>query len=237
MNGHTTTEMLHDFVEGLLEAEDRLEVEAHVASCAACAEQAREFEALLAAMGGLPANATVPEGLWEGIEARMGRAEGGPSEDGATRVLAFPSERRAGSHRYTLSLSQLAAAASVIAVLSAGVVWAVLGTGTPAATPVATIEGPAPRGAARLVSAGDASYVTAASELEALLEQGRGVLAPETLAAIESSLGTIDAAIADVERALRADPSSELLGRMLVSHQGARLRVLRQAVRQVQGQI
>lgn len=236
MNAHTTNGTLHDFVEGLLPAEERAEVEAHLAACAACAEQARELEGLLASLGGLSASAAVPEGVWEGIEARIRGPVGGTSGEGPARVLSFPSGR-AGVRRYTLSLGQLAAAASIVAVVSAGVVWAALGAGTPAGSPVAAVESPAPGGAARLVSTGDASYVTAASELEALLEQGRGVLAPETLAAIESSLATIDAAIAEVERALRSDPSSDLLGRMLVRHQGARLRVLRQAVRQVQGQI
>jgi len=88
-----------------------------------------------------------------------------------------------------------------------------------------------------MVSSGESSYEAAASELERILDQGRGLLDPETVATLERSLATIDQAIAEVEEALDADPSSELLARLLVNHQGTRLRVLRQAATLVRPQV
>ena len=59
-------------------------------------------------------------------------------------------------------------------------------------------------------------------------------LIEETLETLDRSLDTIDDALRDVRRALDADPSSEILARMLVSHQRSRLRLLRQAAISVQ---
>ena len=72
-------------------------------------------------------------------------------------------------------------------------------------------------------------------ELEALVENGRNVLAPETVAALEEALGSVDRALADVREALAADPSSELLMGMLVDQQTAKLRLLRQAAAVIDG--
>ena len=78
------------------------------------------------------------------------------------------------------------------------------------------------------------AYDLAVRELELLVREGGDLLAPETRTALETSLATIDEALADVRQALEEDPSSELLMSLLVSHQTARIRVLRQAAARIQ---
>ncbi|GMV05804.1 MAG: hypothetical protein AMXMBFR53_20810 [Gemmatimonadota bacterium] len=231
MSGHIPLDTIHDLVEGLLAAGERERVEAHVRGCSECRSAAAELSALRGDLEALPRTAVPPEGLWRGIEARIAGADPG---DGSREVLPFPGVTR-GARRYTLSLPQLAAAAVVVSLLSAGVVWmALAGSG---AAPEGEGGAPAMMGAARMVSSGTSSYEAAAAELERVLDEGRGLLDPETVATLERSLATIDQAIAEVEDALRADPASDLLARLLVSHQGTRLRVLRQAATLVRPQI
>jgi hypothetical protein len=90
--------------------------------------------------------------------------------------------------------------------------------------------------AARAVSFEEDRYAEVVGQLERILSEGRDVLAPETLVTIEQSLRTVDEAIADVELALASDPNSDLLRRMLSSHQRTRLGVLQRAAAAVQAQ-
>jgi hypothetical protein len=83
--------------------------------------------------------------------------------------------------------------------------------------------------AARAASSGGGGYDEALLELETIVDQGREFLAPETLASLDHSLRTIDDAMAEIRRALAADPANEVLARMLVRQQRSKLRVLTQA--------
>lgn len=224
MNEHSTVDQLHDLVEGLLPPDERAAVEAHLAMCARCAEDVAAIRDVREALAALPREASAPQGLWAGIEARL-------DGDGA-RVVPLPVDRvRArGPRRFLLSVPQLAAAAALVALLSAGSVWMTLsrpGVGLEGGDDVVAVD--APVGPARMVASGEASYREAVMELEAILDAGRQQLAPETVEVLERSLTTIDQAIAEVREALRSDPASPLLTRMLVGHQGAKLRLLRQA--------
>jgi len=116
--------------------------------------------------------------------------------------------------------------------MSAGTVWmAVTGLDSGSTPAVATpdVQGPVSFAA----SLGDEGYAEAVRELEDILVQGRDLLAPETVATIDRSLQSIDEALTEVQAALEADPSSQVLGRMLVNHQRSRLRLLRQAAEAV----
>lgn len=232
MTEHIEDGRIHDLVEGLLSPSERETVEAHVAGCPECRETAAALTALRAAMEALPGRATPPEGLWRAIEERMGgMAPEGPTRERDVLPLAAALPRR----RLAFSIPQLAAAAVVVSLLSAGAVWVAMG-GSGASRTMAEMAAPL-GGAARAVSSGEASYESAVAELEQVLEEGRDLLAPETVAAVERSLATIDQAIAEVREAMRGDPSSELLARLLVKHQGSRLRVLRQAATLARPQI
>ena len=257
MSEHITNEELHDLVEGELAPERRASAEEHLAVCAVCRAERDEVASVVEGLAALPRVATPPAELWAGIEARIGASDGARDADrdgaGARGGESVGGEAAAGGvadhrhiagriegpaltpRRFAFSPAQLAAAAAVVAFLSAGTVWLALsGPWAGRADRARATATPPTAAAARMVSAGDVSYRSAAQELEAVLEAGRNVLAPETLAALEASLRTIDQAIAEVEAALAEDPASDVLGRMLVNHQGARLRVLRKAATLVQ---
>jgi anti-sigma factor RsiW len=75
-----------------------------------------------------------------------------------------------------------------------------------------------------------ALYLQATADLEAVLRDNRSRLRPETVKAMEESMTQIDAAIAQAERALKADPANDYLTRYLGELHQARMMTLRQAV-------
>lgn len=233
MSGHISTERMHDLVDGLVPEAERTALDDHLRSCAACRDELTRLQELVGGLGELPSEATAPAGLWEGIEARIEGMAPGTAASGAT-VLSFPSAKVA-RRRVSLTVGQLAAAAAVVAVISAGVVWAALaGRGAP--SPVLAGTEATAGATARMVASGS-GYAEALGRLEAVVERERAGLAPETLATLERSLATVDSAIAEVEEALRNDPNSELLARLLANHQGAKLRVLRNAVARLEPRV
>lgn len=261
MMEHPGTETLHELLDGGLDARSEADLRAHLASCRACRTELEGLREAVEGLRSLPRSAVPPGHVWAGIRARLEprpasagegdeRSEarvvplrtrmtrsldGAPGSAGVGRepdADGAPASPRARlRRRFTLSGAQLAAAAALVAFLSAGTVWMALrpGSGGPA-TSGAVVEAPAPGGAAaRAASMGEESYDEAVRELEVLVARGRGVLAPETLATLEESLATVDAALSDVRQALEEDPGSNLLRRMLAGHQTTKLRVLRQA--------
>lgn len=230
MTEHLGADELNDLLDGILPSGEEAAIHAHLAACPGCSAEAAELGEALEGLRGLPAAATPPVHLWAGIQRRIERRE--DEGGGGAEVLPFPSEPPA-PRRLSLTLPQLVAAAAVVALLSAGIARVVPGGRTAGmSTPGGVVvESPAPGGgAARAASAGQEGYDQLIGELELLVEGGRDVLAPETLATLEGSLATVDAALAEVRVALEEDPGSDLLRRMLLDHRTTKIRVLRQAV-------
>jgi len=248
---HVSTSRMHDALDGRLDAAQLARIESHLQACPPCRETYAGLSETVRAVRALPPSATPPEGAWEAIAARISgsptRAERPGAERRLAEVVRFP-VLASRARRFAFSAPQLAAAALVISVLSAGSVWVAMsrtGSGGPPAGSSASAESSAPRGvaglpegpAARVVSSDGAGYAEAVSRLEEVLVAGRGVLAPETLVSIEQSLRTVDAAIAEIESALVADPGSDMLRRMLAAHRSTRLGVLQRAASAVQAEI
>jgi hypothetical protein len=228
MNGHLSTDEIHDLLDGLLEASEEERLSRHVESCARCRGETEALAAVLAGMAELPREAEPARDLWGGIEARIaGTTPGAPEPV----VIEFPGSVAAAAavrRRVSLSLPQLYAAGIAIALLSGAAVWYALGRTAPGAT----MGLDAPDAPVALVSRTDAAGAEldeAVFQLEHALQEGRELLSPETLATIEQSLSAIDTAIAEARAALQNDPASPLLNRLLVSHQKNKLRILRQA--------
>ena len=74
-------------------------------------------------------------------------------------------------------------------------------------------------------------YAMVTRDLERELSSRKHTLAPETIAAVERSLRTIDAAIAEARAALARDPASETLARLLVAGHDQKIELLRHATR------
>jgi hypothetical protein len=220
------TERLSEYLDDELSPEERAALEAHLRGCVACGAVLADLKRIVVRARGL--EDPFPErDLWSGIAARIGASSGeAPVVD-----LAAARARR----RWSFSLPQLAAAAVALMTLSGATAW-LLHPAPPAA--VATIRAAhtsAGSGAtavavsSRRPSSADQSYAAAVSDLERVLEQGRGRLDSTTVRVIERNLATIDSAIAQAQRALAADSASVYLNSHLAETMQRKLDLLRQA--------
>jgi anti-sigma factor RsiW len=236
MSEHLSAERMHDLLDDLVPEDEAAVAHAHLDSCARCREEHERLARLVAELRSLPGEARPPVDLWAGIEGRLEAGSAASvAEDPGVLSLPVAARSRDVRRRLSFTVPQLAAAAAVVALLSAGSVWMAL-SGSPGAEapPVAALpeEGLGP--AARMAAAGDAAYESAVVELEELVAANRDLMAPETARSLDESLRTIDEAMAAIQDALRKDPNSELLARLLVNQQRSKLRVLRQAATAVQ---
>ena len=234
MSEHVSTARMNDALDGELTAAEVAAVEAHVMTCAPCRDEYARLSEIVDAMRTLPRQGESPD-VWESIALRI--SEHAPELGADVKVRSLPG----GAHRHvrrriSFSVPQLAAAAILLSLLSGSV--ALLMTGGPADSPQVAERMPARRegAAARAVSSEGNRYGEVVLQLEQIVAEGRAVLAPETLATIESSLMTVNDAIADVEQALADDPGSDLLLRMLANYQRTKLGVLQRAAAAVQAQ-
>jgi hypothetical protein len=210
------TDRLSEYVDGELDAETRLALEAHLATCAECRATRDELERVVARARRVEYREPVND-LWGSIEATITKG------------------RSRSTRRFvTLSWARLAAAAAVVAVLAGGFAWTIA---SKRSTSIAVVPAgsdtiqpetrPAAAGAPALAVA---SYRDAAADLERALEAGRSTLRPETMRVIEENLRAIDLAIAQTDSALRRDPGSAYLNQYLAATMQRKLRLLRRAV-------
>jgi len=236
MSEHLSPERMHDLLDDLVPEDEVAAAHAHLDACAACRAERDRLARVVAELRALPGEARPPRDLWLGIESRLEMGSAVPAAAGAD-VISLPAaaKKRDARRRLSLTVPQLAAAAVLVALLSGGTMWmALTGRSADVAPPLATQpeEGLGP--AARMAAAGDAAYESAVVELEELVQANRDLMAPETAQALDESLRTIDEALAAIRDAIRKDPNSELLARLLVNQQRSKLRVLRQAATAVQ---
>jgi anti-sigma factor RsiW len=236
---------MHEAIDGTLSAAETAGLGAHLEECAACRDGYARLSEVVAALRALPRAGRPPESTWADIRARIEGVDR-DSDHEETKVLTLPTGHAESIERDTkrvrasfsnrgvrLSVPQLAAAAALVAFVSAGVMrLAMRGdtAGVVSAEPeLGMLEMPG-GAAARAVSLDGDRYAETVARLEQVLAAGRSVLAPETLATIQESLATVDAAIDEIEAALAEDPNSDLLQRLLTAHQGTKLGVLERAV-------
>src|SRR5262245_62081749 len=151
------TDRLSEYLDDELTAEDRVEIERHVAGCDRCRDVLADLGAVVGRMRALE-DVPPARDLWPGIAGEIGRQ----------------SPRR----HFTFSVPQLAAAAVFISLISALSVWAVLGrdrvgNSQPAEQPE--------RATVRTASTVDATYDRAVQDLLRALDEGRARLGPRTV--------------------------------------------------------
>jgi hypothetical protein len=144
---HTTTtgsrehdpwiDRLSEYVDGDLRRNEREALERHVADCAACAVTLAELRAVVERARSLDDRPPARD-LWPAIEAKIAPASHGVP--GRGQVIAVPASRW-WQRRLDLTVPQLAAAALVLAALSAGAMWLVLAR-SPLRAPVAGSSAP-----------------------------------------------------------------------------------------------
>ena len=219
------TDRLSEYLDDELPPQERAALEAHLLECAPCGAVLADLKRIVARAQGLE-DRLPDRDLWPGIAARIGASSGEvPAVD-----LAAARARR----RWSFSLPQLIAAGIALMALSGGAAWLlhpvtrvpVAVRETTPAMPVAAAGNSAR--AERSVLAGR-RYAAAVSDLERVLEQGRGRLDTTTVRVIERNLATIDSAIAQAQRALAADSANVYLNSHLAETMQRKLELLRQA--------
>lgn len=219
------TDRLSDYLDGDIAPGEATRLEAHLSGCAACLAALDDLRALQVRTAALE-DQPPPNDLWPAILQRIGQPE--------AEVLPIrpPVSRK---RRFSFSIVQLAAAATILVSLSSGAVWlltrpdpaaapAQLGSGSGA--PVMDEATPRP---AQLVASTQANYEDAIRELERELMSRRSQLDSTTIAVVERNLGIIDAAIADARSALENDPSNAYLYQHLDNTLMRKIDLLRRA--------
>jgi anti-sigma factor RsiW len=229
----TCQDALSDHLDGLLQAEARGEVLAHLRSCASCARLAEQLDSIRRQARAL-GPVQPPRDLWPGIRARLDEPD----------VVALPVARhehdRVAPWRRVVRLTvpQLAAAGLVLALLSGAGVWALLlpsSTG-PSVAGAGGIADEPERPAASLVGGdagtgpvADADRGGAVEELRAIVDEARGRLDANTVQVLERNLIVIERAIAEARAALDMDPANAFLQDHLRSSEDRRRDYLEQA--------
>jgi anti-sigma factor RsiW len=222
---------LSDYLDGEdLSPAERGKIEAHLATCATCATTLAELAAVAARARSLPDRAPVVD-LWAGVSERL---------TPPPAVLPFT---RPAHRRFSFTLPQLVAAGLALMLLSGGMVWvARLGdprTSLPSAVAQMAPDEGAPAGAATddaepasalsRVAFADPHYDQAVADLEKMLEANRSRLDPETVRILEVNLQTIDQAIEQSRKALRADPANVYLNNHFAASRNRKIALLRRA--------
>ena len=218
-------EALSAYLDDDLEATARGAVETHLRDCAACRAVVDDLRRLRDQAAAWPAEATPSHDLWAGIAARL---EPRPV---ATSARVLPWHQR----RWSVGIAELAAAAALVAAVTAGLLWrgAPGGAPTPDAGPVpvlAQVEPVGtPEGAITSVSFADAQFDAAIADLERVVRDQRDQLNPRTVQVLERNLQIIDEAIREARAALENDPANALLNAHLAGARQRKLNLLRQA--------
>jgi len=232
MKMHTEwTDKLSDYLDDELEAAERAAVEAHLRECADCSAVLDDLRRVIARAQAAATAARPPQtDLWTGVAGRI-------------NCIRQP-------RRVSLTVAQLAAAAVLVAAVSAGMAWqfapsiagrpdsesSAANTDRTVASSVAAPSGSSadlqvrPDGVSLIgVSLADDQYDAAVADLEQALKQGRGKLDKATIAVVEQNLQTIDQAIAQAREALASDPANSYLSGHLVETRRRKLDLLRRA--------
>lgn len=219
---HYTTE-LSDYLDGELAAEERGELEAHLASCRECADALAQLRAVVSAAGELP-DLPPERDLWPGIAARLS-----PRDTGRERDQLIALRRR---RHVVMTVPQLIAAAIALILFSASAVWlTVAGTADSGSDPIMMTSDPMPT----MVAFTDVDRTIVSLEEEYLSR--RDELDPETIRVVERNLAIIDQAIAEARQALAEDPSSGFLSSHLAGAMQRKMDLLRQATVIAQSEI
>ena len=209
---HLEDQTLSDLLDDALDGPAKAAAEQHLSVCDACFSRLQRMRLVLTHAAALPPTLPPPEGEWRQIRARLGAT---------TRVSSPP---------WWTRRSALLAAGLALVVASSAVTALVVrdrrDIATAPSSPVVTPASLTPR-----LAALEHEYATVTRDLERELADRKHTLSPETIAAVERSLATIETAIAEARDALARDPGSETLARLLVAGHDQKVELLRHATR------
>ena len=210
MTPHLDDQRLSDLLDDALDAPARAEAEAHLTACDLCFARLQRMRLIVDKAATLPRALPVPAGEWEAIRSRLRSA-----------TVRSP---------WWTRRSALLAAGLALVMASSAITALVVGGSRDFPMRPAPEAATAPALTPRLAAL-EQEYATVTRDLERELAERKHALAPETIAAVERSLHTIEGAIAEARAALARDPGSETLARLLVAGHDQKVELLRQATR------
>jgi len=241
---HVEWDRLNDWLDGRLTPEGAAAVRLHLAECAGCRASADALRGLSADARQLPREAQPPAGLWGEIASSIAAGAG---QGAARATVPDPALREQtggrsairGWRAVVLSPRVLAAAAVLLVAVSSMTTTLVLRRGM-ARVPASLAGGgvvrdtaPSGAGESALVPASfavvEARYLQNVAELEKLFAAQRASLSPTTVAVIQRSLATIDAAIVEARTALISDPANAVIAEMLGASYRQKVELLKRA--------
>jgi len=210
---HPSEERLNDYVDRLVPAGEREELEAHLERCAACRREVEAIRSLLASAAALPGAIDPPSDLWDDVADRTIRRRS------AIRSALWDA-------RYPL-----AAAALLLVMLSAGGTLLLMDGRGDGPAAVATTEASVGQVALTGAYEVEREYGAAVEELYRVFLARRDELDPETVTVVEESLEIIDLAIRTARQALEMDPANERIPHLLASTYRQKIDVLERTLR------
>jgi hypothetical protein len=246
---------LQDYLEHDVDNAMRARMDAHRAECVDCHALTAELQDLAAQAANLP-DLSPSRDLWDGIANRIeaevvefpvtplpGEVRAVvPTNGGPVYAEYVPSAERPSSHvlpRPAVSRSyfRLAAAASILVAVTAGVTWSVASRSNSAGSTAAAADSAyasameGTRGVSNVARLPlDVTYDTEIASLRKIVDERRADIDSTTLAVLERNLKVIDDAIADCKTALAASPTSNFLMERLTDAYDTKLRTLRAVV-------
>ena len=211
------TDRLSEYLDAELDNEERVALEAHLATCGDCRATLEDLRRVVGRARALEDRAPRTD-LWAGI-AKQIRHEHVP--DVRDRLV-----RR----RLSLTVGQLLAASVALVMLAGGSVWLAL-QGREQGD-IAVTSSASPSNGIQASSGGRgwrARTDMAVAELEEALVANEGQLDTATVRVLRQSLASIDRAIAQAQRALRRDPGNAYLNLHLANTMRQKIELLRRA--------
>jgi anti-sigma factor RsiW len=224
-------ERLSEYLDDELTPGERAAFEAHLGECRDCRDTLAELREVISRAASLVPRPPESD-LWDGIAAQL---EG----DTSGRVVSIDRARgavdRGPSRRFSFTAAQLAAAAALLIVTSAGVSWLIRSQTLTNPSQQAAVTQPVSTSSAavdagstiRVANFADAQYDAAVSDLQRALNEGRGRLDRKTIEVLERNLAIIDQAIEQARKALAADPANTYLNSYLADARRRKLDLLR----------
>jgi hypothetical protein len=208
------TDRLADLLEGTLDAEARVELEAHAAQCAACGALLADLRRMQERAATLERVAP-PRGSWSRVAARLqADPQFRKAQGGTYRAAASSPSGRPGA----LPWSWVALAASLVAGLALALVFLQREVRqTPATDSTSTASRPGNATAVPSVESVETElqkatehFENAVFQLEQIAKAQDSPLDPDTKARFDEGLAVIDKAIVDTRTALRTQPENTM---------------------------
>lgn len=227
------SQALSAYLDDELDGAAHAAVEAHLDGCPECrslVDDLRRLRRDVMAWGAR--EAAPPPDLWAAVAARLDAPATAVPPAAPARIL--PWYRR----RISVGVVELAAAAALVAAVTAGLTWRTAPAATTPQAPapiIAEIEPTEAPDGIVAASFADAQFDAAVGDLEQLLQARRRRLDPRTVLVVERNLQIIDEAIREARAALESDPSNALLNAHLASARQRKLDLLRRAAAITEG--